>query len=115
MSLWYSADWKEYVWLCRKRGYFPSKFDELSNAQVIKGHICRKLPQLEFRIKKENIQTAINEDFCLTYKGQNGQAAKCTQWAFIGQDLDILVQLSKAVQGKLHIDVYASSMLRDLY
>lgn len=113
MSLWYSADWKEYVWLCRRKALqLPSKFDELSNAQVIEGHICRKLPQIIARIKPENVQTTINEDFCLFYKGQDGKMVKCTQLVFIGDDT--MVQLSKAVRGKVHIDVYASSTLKEM-
>lgn len=57
MSLWYSADWKEYVWLCRRKApQLPSQFDKLSNAQVIEGHICCKLSQILARIKPENFQ-----------------------------------------------------------
>lgn len=111
-SLWYSADWKEYVWLCRKKALqLPNKFDELSNAQVIEGHICCKLPQMIARIKPENVQTTINEDFCLFYKGQHGQMAKSTQWVFIGDDT--MVQLSNLVRGKVHIDVHASSIIEE--
>lgn len=112
MSLWYSADWKEYVWLCKRRTpQLPSKFDALSNAQVIEGHICRKLPQMIARIKPEDVQTTINEDFCLFYEGRNGQTTKCTQWVFIGNDT--MVQLSIVVRGKVHIDVHASSILEE--
>lgn len=112
MSLWYSADWKEYVWLCRRKAIqLPSKFDELSSSQGIQGHICRKLPQLIARIKPENVQTTINEDFCLVHKSQNGQMAKSTQWVFFGDDT--MVQLSRAVQGKVHIDVQASLKLEE--
>lgn len=109
MSLWYSADWKEYVWLCRKKSVqLPNKFDNLSNAQFIEGHICRKLPQIIARIKPEDVRATINEDFCLLYKDTNGQSARSSQWVFFGDDT--MVQLSKAVRGKLHIDVHASSM-----
>lgn len=111
-SLWYSADWKEYVWLCRRTALqLPSKFDRLSNAQVITGHICCKLPQIIARIKPENVQTTINEDFCLFYQGRNGQTAKCTRWVFTGDDT--MMQLSNAVRGKVHIDVHASSILEE--
>lgn len=76
--LWYSADWKEYVWLCRKKAaQLPGKFDELSKAQVVYGHVCRKLPQMMARIKPENIQTIVDEYFCLPYKGPDGQTSKC--------------------------------------
>ncbi|CAN8098057.1 unnamed protein product [Discula destructiva] len=111
-SLWYSADWKEYVWLCRRKSpLIPSKFDNLSDAQVIEGHVCSKLPQIIARIKPEKVQTTISEDFCLFYEGANGQMAKCTQWVFLGDET--MVQLSKLVRGKVHIDVHASARLEE--
>lgn len=63
------------------------------------------------RIKPENIQTIIDEYFCLPYKGLDGQTSKCTQCGFIGDDT--MMQLSKEVRGKLHIKVHASSMLKE--
>ncbi|KAK7735540.1 hypothetical protein SLS53_007453 [Cytospora paraplurivora] len=90
-SLWYSADWKEYV---------------------IEGHICCKLSQINSRLEPQDVQTRITEDFCLVYTGQDGQTGKCTQRVFIGDDT--IVQLSMAVRGKVHIDVHASSTLKEL-
>lgn len=108
-SLWYSADWKEYVWHCRRRKILPSKFDSLSKADVIQGHICRKLQPLIAKSKPNDVQTTINEDFCLLYQRAPNQMAKSTQWAFSNDRAR--AELQKAVRGKLHIDVYPSSVL----
>jgi hypothetical protein len=42
-DLWYSKDWKEYVWYCRKKRGPPEKFNsywQAGGAELIKGHIC---------------------------------------------------------------------------
>lgn len=110
-SLWYSPEWKEYVWHCRHGHWIEnhSHLGHIQQAQVIEGRIARKLPQVD--IEEEDLQTTVvADDFLLFYKDAQGRNAICSQWAFIGHDT--LEQLSEAVRGKVHIDVYASKLLR---
>lgn len=105
-SLWYSADWKQYVWMCRDEMLvLPKKFDALADAQLIIGHICCKLQHIMNRIKAENVQEKIDADFCVYYKRPDGKMAKSIQWAFCGGET--ILQLSKQVKGKLHFDIHA--------
>ncbi|PSR84014.1 hypothetical protein BD289DRAFT_500493 [Coniella lustricola] len=108
-DLWYGSDWKQYVYLCRRETPhldIPPRFNKLYSAEVMEGHICSRLPHLIYKIKQENVQSTISEEFLLHCEGKNGQVKKTTQWAFLGGD--VVVHLSNAVQGKLHIDVHAA-------
>lgn len=37
-ELWYSPEWKEYVWACRKMRAIPHELNYLAQADIIKGH-----------------------------------------------------------------------------
>lgn len=109
-TLWYSPDWKEFVWYCKKkRQPPPAKFDHLNQAQVIRGHVCNGLSRRVIRIKREDVQNTINEAFVLRHKDLNEEDIESQQVVFIGEST--IEQLAIEVRGKMHIDVTASLAL----
>ncbi|PBP22641.1 hypothetical protein BUE80_DR006567 [Diplocarpon rosae] len=60
-QLWYSRDWKEFMWRCKKgpTSRMPAKFDRFAKpglAQLIEGHICARHPNGVSRIDMEIFQ-----------------------------------------------------------
>jgi len=99
--LYYGRDWKEFVWLSRKNiPDFPSKFSNLTSAELIIGHISKSLDNMIRRIKQSDVQEKINEGHVMTITG-----GKSTQWAFTKEDA--ANRLGREIKGKIHIDVYA--------
>lgn len=104
-QLWYSPDWKEYVWYCRKSGSagtLPAKFDKLwkaGRAQLIEGHICARAPAVIPRIKKEEVQEKILEDDAMQFAGR-----KASQSVFM--NVEVVQRLALVVLGKVHIEIY---------
>ncbi|OBT57614.1 hypothetical protein VE04_03651 [Pseudogymnoascus sp. 24MN13] len=72
-ELWYSPDWKEFVWYCRREKTPPEKFSRLDPENraiglikgLIKGHISTKIAQQVAHIRKEDVQSMINDDSAL--------------------------------------------------
>ena len=60
-DMWYSRDWKEFVWYCRKKREPPERYDDCSTADMIRGHICKSGNHFITNVKKENVQEYINE------------------------------------------------------
>ncbi|MCJ1223709.1 hypothetical protein MMC12_000352 [Toensbergia leucococca] len=107
-ELWYSPNWKEYVWYCRGVKTLPAKFDSLwatGETDIIKGHICSYLSAQVTRIKQENVQTTMTEDFAMKI-GSSGR--KATQWAFMQRNS--VERLREQIRGKIHIDITAATM-----
>lgn len=106
-ELWYSPDWKEFVWYCRRKQSPPEKFNHLDpenrSVGLIKGHICTKIAQQIARIRKENVQSAINDDFVL--RGPD-TGSRGTQWVFTMAS--IIDRLGIEIRGRIHIDVTAA-------
>ncbi|RMZ80401.1 hypothetical protein DV738_g2895, partial [Chaetothyriales sp. CBS 135597] len=102
-ELWYSPDWKEFVWLCRKLRRPPAKFQHLLNAELIRGHICQGMGQVITNIDQHNVQTRISEDHIMRVPETN---EKAKQFAFISSD--VYYRLGDAVRGKLFVDVSRS-------
>jgi hypothetical protein len=104
-QLFYSADWKEYVWYCRKKasaGSPPAKFNKLwrqGQAQFVRGHICGRAPSVIPRIKKEEIQQRMTEDDVLRIGDR-----KATQAVFM--DDQVVKRLATLVRGKIHIEIF---------
>jgi hypothetical protein len=100
-DLWYSKDWKEYVWHCRKKIRPPEKFNsywQAGGVDMIKAHICTGVHSSITRIKKEEVQTKITEDNVLRIS-----YGRATQWVFM-QD-DSIERLGAEIRGKIHIEV----------
>lgn len=103
-ELWYSPDWKEYVWYCRKKTSPPLKFNKYwldRSLDLMKGHICQVASTPLTRIKKEEVQSKMNEGMLLYLA--NG--AKATQWVFLSDGS--VAQLGEEMRGKVHIDITA--------
>lgn len=105
-ELWFSANWKEYVWYCKKQKLPPAKFDSLCGqmgADVIRGPICTGVAARITRIDQSAVQQMITEDFLLRVPSSG---AKATQWAFMKRrDAE---RLGQEIRGKVHIDITAS-------
>jgi hypothetical protein len=100
-DLWYSKDWKEYVWYCRKQIRPPEKFNsywQAGETELIKGHICSTFHSSITRIRKEEVQTKITEDNVLLIG-----SGKATQWAFM--QYDSIERLGAEIRGKIHIEI----------
>ncbi|OQD70069.1 hypothetical protein PENDEC_c027G03858 [Penicillium decumbens] len=78
-DIWYSPDWKEFVWTCRDQRLLPPKFSYLSDTELIKGHICTGLSRKIKRIPAANVQTQITRDKLLHCTSTNRPAI---QWMF---------------------------------
>jgi hypothetical protein len=99
-DLWFSKDWKEYVWYCRKRIRPPEKFNSYwhaGGAELIKGHICSTFHSIT-RIRKEEVQTKITEDNVLLIGSD-----RATQWVFM--QYDSIERLGTEIRGKIHIEI----------
>ncbi|OBT80416.1 hypothetical protein VF21_00868 [Pseudogymnoascus sp. 05NY08] len=107
-ELWYSPDWKKFVWYCRRKRRPPEKFDYLGPENraigLIKGHISTKMAQQVAHIRKEDVQSTINDDFVLRnpITGSMG-----TQWVFTIPS--IIDRLGIEIRGRIHIDVTAAT------
>jgi hypothetical protein len=100
-DLWYSKDWKEYVWYCRKKVKPPEKFNsywQAGGAELIKGHIYSTFHSPITRIKKEEAQTKITEDDVLLIS-----SGRATQWVFT--QYDSIERLGAEIRGKIHIEI----------
>lgn len=109
-QLWFSRDWKEYVWNCRKGcNDMPEKFDKLwktGRAQLVEGHICARAPNIIPKIPKDKFQERITESDVLYTEGE-----KATQSVFM--NTDTFSQLLNLIRGKVHIEIYPSKKVAD--
>lgn len=105
-ELWYSPDWKEFVWYCRRKKRPPEKFNCLDSENrdigLIKGNISTKMAQQVAHIRKEDVRSMINDDFVLhnPITGSMG-----THWVFTIPS--IIDRLGIEIRGRIHIDVTA--------
>ena len=101
-ELWYSRNWKEYIWTCRKGRWPDPKFDALwrsGRADIVKGHICSSMSKQIARIRQEDVQTHISEDNVLRLPS----GRKATQWVFVQESS--MRRLAEEVQGKMHFTI----------
>jgi hypothetical protein len=73
---------------------------------LIKDHIFSATPVPITRIKKEDIQSQINEENVL----RNG-STKATQWAFVRHPSAL--RLGEVMRGKIHIDITAAAAVQE--
>jgi len=96
-QLWYSMDWKEYIWHCKKCMAPPTKFDELwRRTDILRGHICTGVHLT--RIKEEHLRDQINEDLVLKVSGR-----KAMQCVFMQQES--IQRMADVKKGKVHIEI----------
>jgi hypothetical protein len=100
--LFFSPDWKEYVWYCKKQIAPPAKFDRFwkaGEAEVVEGHICGCAMQIIQRTKKEQVQQKISEDHCLVIGGK-----KAVQWVLM--HAETAERFGEIAKGNVYIDVH---------
>ena len=101
-DLWYSRDWKEYVWYCRRKREPPARYDGLwkaGTADVIRGHICKNDAHVITNIKKQEVQDQMNENNLM----RNQDGSKATQWCFV--QYESISSLAQEIKGKIHVEV----------
>lgn len=103
-ELWFSPNWKEYVWHCKKWMRPPAKFDSYSGADLIKGHICTGAGTSIARVRKEDIQSSMSEDNLVMIS-----SGRATQWAIMQRS----VNERMGIEGKIHIDITAARIGAD--
>lgn len=110
-DLWYSKNWKEYVWYCRKEMKPPAKYKSYwysGGADLIKGHICTGVQDLVTRIKKKEVQTEVSEENVL----RTG-SIKATQWVFM--HYNTIERLEEEIRGNIHIEITAAEHVQKKY
>ncbi|KAJ5779241.1 hypothetical protein N7457_006961 [Penicillium paradoxum] len=101
-NLWYSPNWKDYIWTCRK-GIMPDpKFDYLwkpGRADIVRGPISTSSKEI-IRIRREDVQSSINEDHVMCLPS----GRKACQWVFVQHDTINL--LAEQIRGKMHFIIF---------
>ncbi|KAJ5945694.1 hypothetical protein N7454_002533 [Penicillium verhagenii] len=106
-NLWYSPNWKEYIWTCRRQATPHPKLDHLwrpGQADIVRGPICSTLSRQLVRIRRENIQTHINEDNVMRLLS----GRKSTQWVFVQRD--VINRLAEHIRGKMHFIIFEAAV-----
>ncbi|KAL9604064.1 MAG: hypothetical protein Q9179_001987 [Wetmoreana sp. 5 TL-2023] len=100
-ELWYSRDWKEFTWYCRKRLEPPSKYEDYwkpGRADLVKGHICKSDTHVITNIKKQDVQERMEENNVMI----NPDGRKASQWAFV--QYQSVSRFADEIRGKIHIE-----------
>ncbi|KAL1881648.1 hypothetical protein Plec18167_003246 [Paecilomyces lecythidis] len=100
-ELWYSRDWRRYVWLCRRLEmdeeynylFQPDKVD------VVKGHVCTGISEAIIKIHEEDVENKMTEDSVL----KCDSTRKAIQWSFLRHTWK---QLSTDIRGKIHFEIF---------
>ena len=104
-SLWYSRDWEEYVWHCKKKKQPPAKYELYWRTDLIKGHICTGVETSVTPIKQEKVQTKVWKNNLLTTG-----FGKATQCVFLQHDS--FRRLEMEIQGKIHVEITAAEQVQ---
>lgn len=99
---WYSPDWKEYVWMCRKMRAIPQELIYLAQADIIKGHVCGINSTEIARIRRGDVQAQITEQDVLNLPS----GKEVTQWMFAYTQME---RLADTIRGKMHIIIYEAT------
>lgn len=97
-ELWYSRDWKEYIWTCRKMRKPSSNFNRFfQHADVVKGHIYSTTSRQVTHLKEEEVQTHLSENNVM----QLDSGRKATEWVFYHHH-NTISRLAEEIRGKTH-------------
>jgi hypothetical protein len=99
-QLWYSRDWKEYVWHCKKELEPPARFDKYVQADVIQGHIATGLWESSTGQGQEHETLAEINKHCVLTPGNN----RARQVVFTKRC--IAERVAKEVRGKVHVELH---------
>jgi hypothetical protein len=103
-EIWFSADWKEFLWTCKRELDLPPKFDYLRDVDLIRGHICTGMSHMIARIAPADVQTRITRDQLMHCPSTRRPAI---QWMFWKRET--LNRLRDEIRGKMHIEVFAAA------
>ncbi|KAL4785280.1 hypothetical protein BJX76DRAFT_325131 [Aspergillus varians] len=98
-NLWYSPNWKEYIWTCRRRRRPNPKFDKLweqGQADVVRGHLCSTISRHVIRSPKESVQTQLTRENVMRLPS----GRKASQWMFLQNNT--IDRLAQEIRGKIH-------------
>ncbi|KAF2865060.1 hypothetical protein BDV95DRAFT_508055 [Massariosphaeria phaeospora] len=107
--IWYSAEWKEYVWYCHTGGWgsgseVRSRFAKFEAAELLVGHVGRPGGSFAHVKRLEDVQSQITHDHLLD------PSSRATQWVFKHEAAERLAMLLRG-QGKIHIDIFPPRVL----
>ncbi|KAJ5173710.1 uncharacterized protein N7500_001641 [Penicillium coprophilum] len=108
-DLWFSPEWKEYVWTCRSMVQPDEKFDRLwkpGRADLVRGPICCVGDRI-FAISEDDIQMSITESYVMRLS----TGRKATQWVFLQNET--ITQLAEQIKGKLHFILFQATRRSD--
>lgn len=104
-ELYYSPDWKQYIWYCKKKIVPPLRFNDFwqrGEADLIKGHICTGLSSQIARIKQEEVQQKIQQQNVLMIASN-----KATQWVFMQEES--VERMGREIRGKIYIEITSAA------
>ncbi|KAK7557763.1 hypothetical protein JOL62DRAFT_159712 [Phyllosticta paracitricarpa] len=109
-ELWYSHDWKAYVWHCKKQhkaSKMPERYHKFwmpgpNRTDLMIGHVCKGFSRPVSRIDKDNVQTEMSENNLMTI-GPN-KDTKGSQWVLMHEE--VAERLAEVIRGKIHIEVH---------
>ncbi|KAJ9266437.1 hypothetical protein DTO212C5_6360 [Paecilomyces variotii] len=104
--IWYSPEWKEYIWTCRKSVPPHREFNRILRADLVISHICSRLNGPIMRIPWQDVQTCITEDDVMRLPS----GRKATQWMFAQHDTSTTEELAKEIRGKIHFDIFEATI-----
>lgn len=103
-DLWFSPEWKGYVWYCKRQSTPPATFDYLwkqpFGADLIRGHICTGVNRSITSLTADQVQTGISGDNVMIGGSSN---RKATQLVFSNACAD---NLGEEIRTKVHIEVF---------
>ncbi|KAJ9370928.1 hypothetical protein DTO282E5_4457 [Paecilomyces variotii] len=105
-AIWYSPEWKEYIWTCRKSVPPHREFNRILRADLVISHICSRLSGQIMRIPWQDVKMSITEDDVMRLP--SGRMA--TQWMFAQHDTSTTEELAKEIRGKIHFDIFEAAV-----
>ncbi|KAK7517933.1 hypothetical protein IWZ03DRAFT_377486 [Phyllosticta citriasiana] len=109
-ELWYSYDWKAYVWHCKKRhkaDAMPERYHKFwmpgpKRTDLMIGHVCKGVSCTVARIAEDKVQTEMTEDNVIMI-GPN-KDTKASQWVLMHEE--VAERLAEVIRGKIHVEVH---------
>ena len=101
-DLWFSPDWKQFIWHCRKKREPPAKYDDFwkrGKADLIRGHISKSTSHLITNIAKQDVQDRMGENNVM----HNPDGRKASQWCFVQEDS--IARFGREIKGKIHVEI----------
>jgi hypothetical protein len=106
-QLYYSFDWKQFVWYCKCTEQPPDRYKHLwhpeEGVDLIIGHCSKGTQNIIAKIHKDQVQTNITEDNLVM-----SSDGKAIQYVFM--KASSATRLALEMRGKVHIDITAPAI-----